>query len=187
MSTLMTCPRHYTLRTRTGHVIKFEPDVPTFVPDSVVHEALAVNILPVEGAVTPDFEDSATAPPRVDIGGLLRDALVLRAIDELVRENDSNNFDAGGRPKVATINALSGLALNANERAKYWDQYREMKSTGQTLPTHKALETVMEIQHLNTPKEVAEYAEALGVAESALKGHPLREQKQTLLAAAIKA
>lgn len=185
MPTLMTCPRHYTLRTTSGHVIRFEPDTPTMVPDAVVSEAMAVNILPVDDLPAAPAADGA--PAKVNLGGPLRDALALRAIDELARANDPHDFDAGGRPKVATLNDRTGLSLSASERATYWDRYRTLKSAGEELPTHKALETVLEIQALSTPSGVAEYAAALDVSEDAIKGRPLREQKQLLLAAALKA
>lgn len=186
MSVLMACARHYTLRTTSGHVIKFAPDVPVSVPDSVVHEALAVNILPVDGKAVDDMDEASGVPRRAEISGLLRDALALRAISDLVRENDAANF-GGGVPKVAVLNTLTGLSLTAAERMKYWEQYRELKGAGEDMPSHKALDTILEVQALSTPSGIKEYAKALDVDMKAITGHPMREQKQILLSAAIKA
>ncbi len=183
----MVCPRHYTLRTTTGHVLKFEPGVPKIVPDDCVSQALAVNIIPVEpidGEDAPSTEGKAVAQVRV--AGPLRDAIAYRTISEMHRENDPAHFDGGGRPKTSSINARTGLQLTTAETQKYWTQYRQIVANGEELPGHKALDHVMEIQSLSTSKDFRAYAEDLGVPEKALLGRTLREQKNVLLAAAVK-
>lgn len=185
MPVLMTCARHYTLRTKAGHCIRFQPNEPVLVPDSVVSQALAVNILPVDGQDASVADGNGVIPQKVVITGLLRDALALHSIDDLVKMNDVEQFDGGGRPKVAAINASTGLSLSANDRNTYWDKYRTLKSDGEQLPTHKALATVLEIQALNTPSGVKEYADALGVNQDVIVGHPIAVQKQVLLKAAV--
>lgn len=182
---MMSCPRHYTLRTTTGHSIKFEPNKPKFVPDSIVSEALRVNILPVEG-LPEDAEMAAGGVVKLTINGELRSALALHAIDVLVRENDTSTFDGGGRPKVGPLNDMTGLTLTAKEREEYWQQYRQVKANGEELPTHKSRDMVLEVQAISSPRDVKEYAEALGVKSEALEGHSLRVQKQILIGAAIK-
>lgn len=184
MSVLMTCARHYTLRTKAGHCLRFKPNEPVAVPDSVVSEALALNIIPVDGSDVRTADDAAPLQ-KVVIAGLLRDALALHCIDDLVKMNDVEQFDGGGRPKVAVINQATGLSLSAADRNDYWDKYRTIKSEGEELPKHKALATVLEIQALNTPSHLKEYAEALGVNEDAILGHPIAVQKQVLLKAAV--
>lgn len=187
MPIAMIAPRNYTLRTKSGHVIKFDANVAKLIPDSIVAEALAVNILPVENSdLVNDDVDGARAVQKVTIGGTLRQALVLHAIDDLVRENDSTNFDGGGRPKTTVINARCGLDLSAKERSDGWDKYREIKANAEDLPNHPALDTVLAVQALNTPRDMKEYAVLLDVPETKLAGLSLREQKQLLLAAATK-
>lgn len=183
---MMICPRKYLLRTTSGHLIRFEPDVPKFVPDVVYNEALAVNILPVEGAI--ESQDSAAdmRPIRVEIVGLLRDAMILKAIEDLVTRNDQKDFDGGGRPKIPSINDLTGLALNAKERETFWEKFKELRANGEALPTHKHQATVQDIQYIRSPKEVAEYAEILGIDEKLYKGRPLKDQKLVLIGAAMK-
>lgn len=182
----MIAPRNYTLRTKSGHVIRFEANQPKLVPDAIVAEALAVNILPVENSDVQIADNSAQGVQRVSISGQLRTALLLRAIADIVRENDSANFDGGGRPKVHIISARSGVDATARERSEMWDKYRELLANGEDLPTHKALDTVLAVQSLNTPSDMKEYAQLLEVPEERLVGLSLREQKQVLLAAAIK-
>jgi len=186
MPVLMKCSRHFTLRTKQGHCIRFTPDTPVSVPDEVVSEAMGFNILPLDGQDGMVNEANDASPQKVVVTGILRDALALRCIDDIVKMNDVEQFDGGGRPKVAAINAATGLSLTSSERNTYWDRYRQIKSEGEQLPAHKALATVLEVQSLNTPSGVKEYAEALGVAPDAILGRSLAAQKQTLLNAAIK-
>lgn len=185
MPVLMQCARPYTLRTKAGHTIRFEPGKPVQVPDNIVAQALAVNILPVDGAAITDT-DADQPVQRASITGVLRDALALKIIDDMVKENDSEQFDAGGRPKTNFINQAAGLDLAATERNVYWDKYRTLKSSNEDLPAHKALAPVLEIQYLSTPKDIAEYADGIGVSDAMLKGRSLRQQKQVLLNAVIR-
>ena len=186
MPTMMKAPRNYTLRTKTGHVIRFEGGVPKSVPDNLVSAALAVNILPINNDEVPDGDTNAGGVQRVTISGILRDALLLRTIHDLVRENETDNFDGGGRPKVNVINDRCGLGISAKERSEAWDKYRELIANGEDLPTHKAMDTVLTVQALTMPHDIKEYATLLDVPEKTLTGLSLREQKQVLLAAAVK-
>lgn len=183
---MMTCPRKYLLRTTSGHLIRFEPGVPKFVPDIVYNEALAVNILPTEGALESQDDAADMRPVRVEIVGQLRDALVLKAIEDLVVRNDTKDWDGGGRPKIPAINDITGLALNATERETFWEKYKELKANGEELPVHKHQATVLDIQYIRSAKEVAEYAVLLGVDEKLFKGRPLKDQKLVLISAAMK-
>lgn len=182
----MIAPRNYTLRTKSGHVIRFLAGTPKLVPDDIVSEALAVNILPVENSELTAVDNSAQGVQRVNINGTLRTALLIHAIHDVVRENDSENFDGGGRPKVHVIAARSGVDVSSRERSEMWDKYRELIASAEDLPTHKALDTVLAVQSLNTPSDMKEYAQLLEIPESKLNGLSLREQKQLLLAQAIK-
>lgn len=186
MPVAMIAPRNYTLRTKSGHVIRFEANQPKLVPDDIVSEALAVNILPAQNSDVQMPDEGAQGVQRVVINGQLRTALVLRAIADIVRENDSVNFDGGGRPKVHVIAARSGVDVTSRERSDMWDKYRELLANGEDLPVHKALDTVLAVQSLNTPSDMKEYAQLLEVPEAKLAGLSLREQKLLLLAAAIK-
>lgn len=186
MPVSMVAPRNYTLRTKTGHVIKFVGGQPRLVPDLVVSEALAVNILPVANSDVQVPDDSARGVQRVTIAGPLRTVLILHTIADLVRENDTENFDGGGRPKVHVVSARSGLDVSSRERSEMWDKYREIVANGEDLPTHKSMDTVFAVQALTKPSDMKEYAQLLDVPEVQLAGLSLREQKQVLLAKAIK-
>lgn len=184
MSIQMVSPRDYTLRTRTGHTIAFKADVPRHVPPEVVTEAMAVNILPVES--TSNLGDSPAGYVKTNVTGTLREALVLHAIVELVRENDSGNFNAGGQPKVGALNAATGLKLSGTEVSKFWDRYREIKSTNSPLPQHPRMAQVLELQSLSTRKQLIEYAKDIGFPETEVSRRPsIKEAKEVLMNATI--
>lgn len=182
----MIAPRNYTLRTKLGHTIRFEAGKGKLVPDAAVSEALAVNILPVENSDLNTADMSGVGVQQVVIGGPLREALLITTIADLVKENNGENFDGGGRPKVAVLNQRTGLSLSAKERADGWDKFRELTNAGEDMPTHKAMETVLALQTISSPSDFKEYAKLLHVPDSKMLGLSAREQKQLLLAAAIK-
>ena len=183
MSISMISPRDYVLRTRSGHTIAFKANTPRRVPPECVSEAMAVNILPVE--VKPELGDSPAGYVKTHVTGTLREALVLNAIVELVRENDSSNFNAGGQPKVHALNAATGLKLSGSEVSKYWDRYREIQSTNSPMPKHPRMEQVLELQTLTTRKQLVEYASEIGIPENEVTRRTVKEAKEVLMNATI--
>lgn len=177
MSVMMVCPRDFTLRTRMGHVVKFVGGEPTPVPEAAYAEALAKNILPVkvQDDERPIFEH-ATA----EISGSLRDALIFQTIEEIVKENTTEDF-GGGVPKAAAISSRIGLAVSQQEAAKYWSMYRQIKGENGALPTHPNTEMVREVQALSTRKQLEEYATDMNLPLTRTKGKSLKELKDTLL------
>lgn len=189
MPVAMVCPRHFTLRSKTGHVVKFEPGKPSNVPDDVVQEALALNILPVDAD---NFADPtlleglrAKGPVNINLTGAIRDAVVYHVLHEIARENDVNNFDGGGRPKTFVIIDRTGVQITSAERNTYWDKYRELKGAGEELPTHKAVDAVLEVQYLSTPKQLIEYASLYDVPFTHIEGRTLKEQKAVIVGAIL--
>lgn len=184
MPIMMVSPRDYTLRSLTGYVIFYPANQPTHTPDEVVSEAMAVNILPVE-----KYDREMPAPrgalKESRVTGTLRDALILNAIEELVKENDVSNFNAGGSPKLAALNGATGLRLSGPESSKYWTRYREIKGTNSPLPQHPRMESVLELQRLTTRKQLLEYASEIGFPESEVSRRPLKEAKEALMQATI--
>lgn len=186
MPTEMICPRHYTLRTRDGHVIHFEPNKPKMVPDAVVAEAMAFNIIPTTGFRDEAPEMSAGKPIKINIPPQLREALIYKVMSDLVEENNPDHFDGGGAPKLSILVDRTGLTLLNKEKNDYWGKHRELRSTNSEIPTHKLVDVVLDIQYLSTPKDTKEYAQAMGVPEQDVIGRPVSQQKKILLAYALK-
>lgn len=182
----MVSPRDYTLRTLQGHVIFYPANTPTPTPDSVVHEAMAVNILPA--ANRPDGskgESVGVVSAPVSIPASLRDAVILGTIAEMVKENDTSMFNAGGQPKLAALNARTGVRLAGTELTKYWDRYREIIGSNSPFPTHPRVESVMELQRLTTRKQLVEFAEEIGISKAEVERRTIKEAKELLMGATI--
>lgn len=185
---MMVCPRNYTLRTTTGHVIEFKANVAKRVPDNCVELALAVNILPAsKDATLPAHRDtSALGFTKVRaMPQLLREAIVMRCIDELVREGAKESFSGGGRPKVNVVRDRVGIDVTAGEMEKAWNRYRELIGANEDLPTHRNLDLVYDIQQTSSPKALREYAELLELTPAEIQGLSVSELKSALVAHAV--
>lgn len=157
MSTIMMqCPRDFVLRTTTGHTVRFEAGKPTPVPEAIYAEALARNIVPVKGPI--DTDSPATGNTRVSLHGPLRDALLYNAIHALVQRNQPEDFDGGGQPKPSSIKDFCGVPISAQERTKYWSNYRELMGNNVELPSHPNVNLVLELQSISSRKQLLEFA-----------------------------
>lgn len=182
MSTIpMICPRDYTLRTRTGHTIRFEAGVPSPVPESAYQEALAKNIIPVE---RPSDDNNAFGMVHADITGTLRDAIIYQAIETLVHRNNAEDF-GGGKPKATAMSIETGLSLSASEVGKYWNNYKQLVAENEALPTHPRVEVVRELQACATRKQLTEFAEEHGINMPKAQGKTVKELKELLLNAVV--
>ena len=183
----MVSLRDYTLRSKTGHVIFFPGGQPVPVPDEVVAEAQSYNVAIADGVdVEKNLTYKATTTAHSAITGTLRDSLVFGAIEDLVRENDPSNFNAGGQPKVHAVNETTGLKLGGGEVSKYWERYRELKATNSPLPEHPRTEHVLELNRLTTRSQLLDYAKnMLGMDVSHLERKSLKEVKEVLVYSTI--
>lgn len=174
----MVCPRDYTLRTKLGHVIKFKAGESKAVPESVYHEAIAKNILPVKALnnEAPAFE---MATGRVT--GPLRDALIFEAIQTMVRRNHQEDFTGGGLPKAIAISKETGIDVTSQEMSGYWNRYKEIIAENSEFPSHPNVELVRELNALSSRKQLEAFAKDMGIDAKQLKGKALAEVKSILL------
>lgn len=182
---MMVCPRNYTLRTTTGHVISFKAGVPTYVPPSIAHEAMAVNILPVDGNHLPSSDTAAPGYGKAAITGAMREALILHMIHQLVQENETASFTGGGRPKASVLGDRLNFTVPSTELNLAWDRYRDLTSAGESLPEPKNMRLVMDAAALRTTRDITDFASLLGVPEDAYRGETLANQKAIMIGAAI--
>lgn len=184
---LMICQRDYTLRTVSGHVIRFEAGKPKDVPFEVVDAALAVNIIPASGGHAERLEEAHVGPTRIAAMSVeMREAILLHTIHELVRDGEVASFDAGGKPKTAVVRDRCGLELTATERSKLWDKYRDLMASNSDLPAPKNVDLVLEVQATNSHKQLVEYLELFGISPDSVKGWTLKEIKGAAVVAAMK-
>lgn len=182
MSIYMKCPRDYTLRTTLGHIIFFEANKATPVPESAYQEALAKNILPTE---VPDGEKPNFDMAGGRVTGPLKDALVFEAIQALVKRNNSEDFTGGGMPKAIALTRESGVDVSAQETSKYWDRYKQITAENSEFPTHPNVELVRELNGSSTRKQMEQLAADLAIDIRPLKGKSLAQVKAFLLAAIV--
>ncbi len=182
----MICQRNFTLRTTLGHVIQFEAGKPKYVPPECVDSALAVNIIMESGGFASRSEASVVGPVRVAaMSHELREALLLHAIDEIVRDNETNSFDAGSKPKASVIKERANLEINATERTRLWDKYRDLKSNNADLPKPRNFDLVLDAQQSSTSKQLLEMGSLFGISADQVRGFTLRELKGAVVQAAI--
>lgn len=180
---MMKCPRDFVLRSTQGHTVRFEANKPTPVPEALYAEALARNIVPVSDYL--DTDAPASGKSRVALTGPLRDALIFYGIDQLVNRNQSEDFDGGGQPKPDAIKELVGVPISAQERTKYWANYRELTGNNIELPTHPNLEMVLELQSLSTRKDLEGFAKEHGIELGKGAGKTNHEIKAQLLGSMV--
>lgn len=183
MSVLMVCPRDFTLRSTSGHTVTFKANVPTAVPDMLYAEALSFNIIPASGKAA--SQDLPAPQASVSVMGPLRDALIYNAIQTIVNRNQTEDFDGGGVPKIPSIAELSGVKLGAQERNKYWNNYREIIGSNAEMPTHPNVALVQDLQGLTSREQLKAFCTENEISFDSLKGKTNRELKESLLAHVI--
>lgn len=172
-----------TVRSKSGHVIRFERNVPRDVPQALRREVMAIGIVPAESS--PDLVENIENEVNrvVPLPEALRNALVFHALNVIREENDTSKFDAAGRPKVDAVNALfhGFLSINATTRNAAWDELRALIAEGEEAPSHKDLETFLALAEITSRDEIADYGKMLGVEESALEALSVRDARRLLI------
>lgn len=181
----MTSAANFRLPTLTGHVIQFKAGVPTFVPPVAVSEAQKFNIVLATDDQLKENELAAhdtSGHARVQLTGELRDMLIMHTMNDIVEKNDTSEFDAGGKPTVAAIEARSSIKISASERNTLWARLSDLSGEGADLPTHPNLDLIRDIQNLRLKNDMVRIGGTLGVDVSGLK---VSEGRDALLAKAI--
>lgn len=180
---LFVANRNVTLRSKTGHVIYFKANEPREVPQPVRREAMAIGIIPVNAQ--PDTVETleSEVTRSVPVPNDLRNALIFYALDKLREENETGKFDAAGRPKVDAINAhFHGfLTINANDRTRFWDEYRALHASGEEPVQHKDLASFLDIAGMTSRDEAGDYAKLLGVSDETINSVSIREARRILM------
>lgn len=103
--------RNVLVETKYGHMIRFEKDVPLYVPPIAREAALAVGVLPVNGEL-PVVEESEKP---VEPIGPARVRAVKAAVQKIVERNDTDDFTGGGIPKEAAVLKAAGFRVARRE------------------------------------------------------------------------
>lgn len=122
----LTLNRDYTLTTDKGHVIKFEKDKPTHVPQIVYADAIAIGALPSDGSDANVIEEAQVSKAPVDPAE--RQPLILMAIEDIVARNEREDFTAAGSPTVEAVSKVVEFKVRATEIAQAWQAYHDKKA-----------------------------------------------------------
>ena len=176
---IMESLRKFTLRTTKGHCIQFEARTPRLVPRAVVQDAMAVGCVPVNKEDTPFLEDESKA--KVEYDKPLRRAVLFIALDALVKENETKNFDGGGNPKEEILEEMTGIVVQKKEIGRLMNEYRTCVATGSELPSHPEAEAVYCIVQAESKDELLQLAKAAGYPEDKAKGLVNKDLRRMLI------
>lgn len=108
--------RDFVLRTKFGHSIAFRLDdddepIPTHVPYQCVEEAQRCGAVPVKGTPkTPPKPDGKTDPI-----GQERTELITMAVEQIIENNNADDFTAGMVPTAAAVKRVVGFGVDRSE------------------------------------------------------------------------
>lgn len=118
--------RNYTLTTTKGHSVVFMKDEPTFVPNVIYQEAIAIGAQPADGTdpdvLKDEVKDNTPADPAD------RAPMILAAIEALIARNDREDFTAAGTPTAAAVSKEVGFKVQNKEIAPVMQQYHDNKA-----------------------------------------------------------
>lgn len=171
--------RTFRMASLSGHVVQFESNVPKFVHDDAVSEAMAQGCVPADSADAPFIEDTLRA--KVEFQGDIRKAMIHIAIDLLVKKNDAKDFDGGAVPKVASVAARLGYEVSRQEVIDIYQQYMQGKSEGREVVLDAKAKNAMRVIEAEDKAELLELAEEFGVAKAKAKGLQIRDLRKLLL------
>lgn len=119
--------RTFTLRSTTGHCIRFERQKPTQVPGHLVAECIKNGCAPTSDLDLP-AEDEVTNKQVVPPSGMERSDLIGAALENIIRENERDDFTSAGQPNIKRLEKRLGFDVNKQEVIPVWD---ELRATGE--------------------------------------------------------
>jgi hypothetical protein len=102
-----------------GHCVEFKKGEPTFVPEPLHREVLAMGAEPESELDLPE-----TGNPNEPKDAGERYKAIVAAFEALTLRNNRDDFDAGGKPKLQPLREQLGFGVDAKERDKAWERMR---------------------------------------------------------------
>lgn len=115
--------RTFTLTTTTGHSIAFIKGMATHVPPEAQGAAVAIGAIPETDLAKEE------APSREPVIPSVRKAMLMAAIDEIVKGNGREDFSGTGAPHLHAIARIAGFGIDNRERDALWDEYMQGKAS----------------------------------------------------------
>jgi hypothetical protein len=106
-----------------GHAVLFEKDTPTFVPNAIYNQAIAVGAVPADGSEPNVLQDEVVNRPPTDPE--IRAGKIMAVIKEMVARNQSDEFAASGLPHPKVVTKYVGFRTDTREIQAVWQKYHE--------------------------------------------------------------
>lgn len=171
--------RSFRLESTKGHIVLFEANVPRFIPDAIVPEAMAAGCAPVDKSDIPFYEDKSRAA--VEFQGDMRSSLVFMAAKHVALRNNSKDFTGGGAPKAQVLTEALGFDVNQKEATEQFQRYSASVQDGFDVPLHPQAANVLKVIEAGDRDELLDLGVEFGVEKDKAKGLTLRELRKTLL------
>lgn len=171
--------RKLRLASTSGHVVHFDANTPTNVPQEAVREAMALGCVPVNAEEAPEFADASRA--KIEFGGELRESLLFLVISRMIEENDVKQFDSGGRPKASALSKTLGFDVSAKEAREAHKTALTIMAQDGTPDLHPDAEVALEVIDAGSKSELLELAGTLDVPKKETDGLTARKLRSLLV------
>lgn len=171
--------RTFTLATTLGHMVHFEAETPTFVPEPVVPFALEKGCVMCDAADTPFFDDLSKA--KVEFVGDVRSSIIYLAIDRVATKNDPKDFDGSNYPRAKVVADMLGFDVQPSEVAPLYQQYLSLKQDGKEYPLAPQAAAVLDVMDAANKSELLLLAEEQEIDAAKAKGLSARDLRKLLM------
>jgi hypothetical protein len=117
-------PRDMTVASRSGRSVGFKKGIPTYAPDQMHAELIAVGIIPAEEIPEPEDTGGIKEP----VVPAEREAEVFAVFERLVLRNKRGDFAGTGAPHAAVLSKELGWSIDGKERDTLWQKYQADKA-----------------------------------------------------------
>ena len=113
-----------TVASRSGRSVEFKKGEPTYAPDQMHAELIAVGIVPAEEIPEPE-DDGSIKEPMVPAE---REAEVHAAFEKLILRAKRGDFSGTGAPHAAVLAKELGWSIDGKERDVLWQKFQADKA-----------------------------------------------------------
>lgn len=176
---MMLSLRKHRIASLSGHIVEFEPNVPVFVPDPAVSEAMAAGCVPVDPSDIPFYEDMDRA--KVEFQGDVRRSIVYLAIQAIVGANDLKEFDGGGVPRHEAVSTRVGFPVAREEVVATYQMFTAARAEGREFGLHPASANILRVIEADSKAELLELAKEFDVPDKNVSGLTVKDLRKLLL------
>lgn len=117
-------PKNMTVSSRSGRSVEFKKGEPTYAPDQMHAELIAVGIVPAEEIPEPE-DTGGVKEPTV---ATERQAAVFAAFEAVILRGKRGDFAGTGAPHTAVLSKELGWSIDGKERDVLWQKFQADKA-----------------------------------------------------------